>query len=414
MKQMLLLPAAVALLCWGAVATGAPGNNQAKQALGRKIFFDTNLSEPKGQSCASCHSPARAFSDPGPSVASGSGPSSQGAVKGLFGPRNSPSAMYASYAPPLQAAGEGDGSYMGGQFRDGRADSLEAQAQAPFLNPIEMNNPSSAAVVAKVSIASYAADFKAIYGAGIFDDVTAAYNAVADAIATFERGRELHPFSAKFDRVMKGQDSFSDAESRGFAVFTDAGKGNCGSCHPVTSPKGKTTGALFTDFGYDNIGAPRNPDLKFYDLPTQYNPAGRNYVDIGLGEVIPRDFTRGQFKAPTLRNIAVTGPYTHNGYFKTLRGVLDFYNTRDLRPACPDPFTTEKVAQSLGCWPVPEVPENVNRADMGQLGLSDQDIDDMLAFLGTLTDADFVNLPEQRRQTAPKGAAPIAAAQTRR
>lgn len=391
------LAAALSSAAADAAGTALP----AKEALGRAIFFDKALSEPAGQACASCHDPKRAFSPPN------KGPTSPGAVDGLFGSRNAPSAMYAMYAPPLQAGGE-DGAitYFGGQFRDGRVDTLEDQAKGPFLNPLEMANPDRAAVVAKVAVATYADQFKAVYGKKIFNDVDVAYNAVADAIANFERTRRFSPFSAKYDQVQRGATTFTDAEARGLAVFVSADKGNCASCHPTTSHKGsKTNRALFTDFGYDNVGVPPNPALKFYDLPPLYNPDGRNFVDLGLGNVVPRDFTRGQFKAPSLRNVAVTGPYMHNGYFKTLRGVLDFYNTRDTRPACGDRFVSEAQAQQQGCWPAPELADNVNRVDMGNLGLTPQDIDDLLAFLATLTDQAYAGSAEQARQTAARAGA---------
>ena len=226
-------------------------------------------------------------------------------------------------------------------------------------------------------------------------------DALADAIASFERTRRFSPFSSKYDQVQRGTAVFTEAEARGLTVFVAADKGNCASCHPTTSHKGsKTNRALFTDFGYDNVGVPPNPALKFYDMPPAYNPDGRNFVDLGLGNVVPRDFTRGQFKAPSLRNVAVTGPYMHNGYFKTLRGVLDFYNTRDVLPACTERFVSEALARKQGCWPAPEVAETVNRADMGNLGLTSQDVDDLLAFLGTLTEQAYAGSAEQKRQLA--------------
>jgi cytochrome c peroxidase len=366
-----------------ACVAGLPawGASDARVALGRRIFSDTNLSEPAGQACATCHAKAMDFSDP-----RNQQPTSRGANHDHFGPRNAPSAMYAAFSPPFQAGGDGGGGYLGGQFRDGRANALEDQAKGPPLNPIEMGNPSAAAVVAKLSAASYADDFKAIYGSGIFSDVNAAYNAMADAIATFERSHALSPFASKYDAWQRGETTLSDAEQRGMAVFNDPAKGNCAACHVSVSNNPGGLKPLFTDFGYDNIGVPRNPANRFYDMPPEFNPDGRNYVDIGLANVVDLPSTRGQFKAPSLRNIAVTGPYTHNGYFKTLRGLVDFYNTRDIKPRCADPFTSEAKALKQGCWPVAEVPETVNTVDMGHLGLSDQEVDDLVTFLGTLTD----------------------------
>jgi len=351
-----------------------------KEALGRAIFHDRSLSQPAGQSCASCHALSNAFSDPR------QGPTSQGATAGLFGPRNGPSLMYAAFTPPLQAAGEGAFSYLGGLFRDGRVDTLEAQAQGPMLNPIEMGNPDAAAVVAKLAAAPYAGRFQAIYGADIFSRTDDAFNAMAEAIATFERGSTFRPFSSKYDAWQRGQTTLTAAEQRGLALFNDPAKANCASCHSGEGNRKSGVNPLFTDFGYDNVGVPRNPANRFYKQAPGVNPDGRQYVDIGLRAVVWRDAARGQFKAPTLRNVAVSGPYMHNGYFRTLRGVVEFYNSRDARPVCPDAFTPEAQALAAGCWPVAEIPETVNHDGMGDLKLTAQEVDDVVTFLGTLTD----------------------------
>ncbi len=381
---MKLAATATAAVCLQLMApTGAHANAQLspQAALGRKVFFDQSLSEPSGQACASCHAPDRAFSDPGP------GPTSEGAVAGLFGSRNAPSVMYAALTPPLQVGGEnGSLSYFGGLFRDGRVNTLQAQAALPFVNPIEMGNPSSDAVVAKVQAAPYAAQFKAVYGPNIFNNSAKAFQAIVDSISAFERSKVFVSFSSKYDAYQRGQAQLTPAEKRGLALFTAAGKGNCASCHVAVSQLTGGLNPLFTDFGFDNIGVPRNPQNKFYSMPAEYNPDGRQFVDIGLADFLPADYTRGQFKAPSLRNVVLTGPYMHNGYFKTLKGVVDFYNTRDVRPTCPDMFTSEAKAQQQGCWPVAEVIENVNKTAMGHLGLSDQEVDDIVTFLGTLTD----------------------------
>jgi len=374
-----LLAATIALVTLSA-ASAEPALT-VKEALGKRIFFDKGLSEPRGQACASCHDPATAFSDPR------RGATSEGVIKGFFGPRNAPSILYASFTPALQNGGDdGPLAYIGGQFRDGRANFLEDQAKQPFLNPIEMANPSAHAVVVKLQAANYADQFKLVYGGDIFSNDDAAFNALADALGAFERTKVFAPFSAKFDAYQRGETTLSEVEMRGLAVFTAADKGNCAACHAPTSTKASGRKSLFTDFGYDNVGVPRNPANKFYTMPAQHNPDGLNFVDIGLGNVVLRPYVRGQFKAPTLRNIAVTGPYMHNGYFKTLKGVVDFYNTRDVRPTCTDPFTPEAKAQRQGCWPVAESPDTLNLVDMGNLGLSAQDVDDIVAFLGTLTD----------------------------
>jgi cytochrome c peroxidase len=369
-------PAALAIL------QGEPDRDPAKkqkESLGRQIFNDTTLSEPQGQSCASCHRADRAFSSPGATSA--------GADAALFGSRNAPGLTYTMFTPPLQSGGdEGPASYFGGQFRDGRADFLEDQVHFPMLNPLEMGNPSGDAVMAKVAVAPYAGLFKLVYGANVFDDPAAAFVDLADAVAAFERSKEFRRFDSKFDAYRKGNATLTDAEARGLALFNDPDRANCALCHLTGPDKVIGQRPLLTDFGYDNIGVPRNPANRFYRMGSQFNPDGRKFIDVGLGNVVPMAYVKGQFKSPSLRNVAVTGPYMHNGYFKTLRGVLDFYNTRDVKPRCADKFTSEADAEAQGCWPAPEEKENVNTKDLGNLHLSDQDIDDILAFLNTLTD----------------------------
>jgi cytochrome c peroxidase len=152
------------------------------------------------------------------------------------------------------------------------------------------------------------------------------------------------------------------------ALFVSEKKGNCAACHPTTpSPDG--TPPLLTDFTYDNLGAPRNPENPFYKLPHELNPDGFYYVDLGLALTVNEPSANGKFRVPSLRNVALTSPYLHNGVFKTLYQVVSFYNTRDVAP-----------------WPAPEVPENVNREELGDLGLTNQEVEDIVAFLNTLTD----------------------------
>jgi cytochrome c peroxidase len=380
MKLRTAFLVAAATLAIGGLARAGDDSLDPKAALGKQIFFDKTLSEPAGQSCSSCHQLAHSFVDPRPT------PTSHGANASLFGPRNTPSVKYASFTPKFQPNGK-EGGYLGGQFRDGRVNTLEEQAKLPFVNPIEMGNPDSQAVVTKVSLAPYAAQFQAVFGADIFSHPIAAYEAIASSLAAFERTKVFAPFDSKYDAFQQGRATLTDAEARGLAAFNDPARGNCAKCHLTVSPTHPGgTRPLLTDFGYDNAGVPRNPENKFYRDPAQYNPSGRGYIDLGLEGVLLDPATRGQFKAPSLRNVAVTGPYMHNGYFKTLRGVVDFYSTRDAKPACPSKFTTEADALAQGCWPAPEMAETKNVTDMGNLHLSEQEIDDIVAFLGTLTD----------------------------
>jgi cytochrome c peroxidase len=355
-----------------------------KERLGKRLFEDTNLSEPAGQACASCHLASTAFTDP-----DASHPTSKGVNPNLFGNRNSPMAAYMQFSPVFHYDASEE-TYVGGQFLDGRAATLEEQAQQPFLNPVEMANPNKEAVVAKVGRATYSALFRQVFGDDALATVDGAYQKISEAIAAFERTAAFAPFTSKFDYYVKGQATLTAQELRGRELFDSPTKGNCAACHPSTPPD-NAAGALFTDFTYDNLGVPRNPDNRFYALGVSFNPAGVDFIDQGLGgrANLPTDpaAEAGKFKVPSLRNVAVTAPYMHNGYFRDLRAVVQFYNDRDLRPACANPtFTRESDAQAQHCWPAPEVAANVNGDELGNLGLTDAEIDDIVAFMKTLTD----------------------------
>lgn len=336
---------------------------EAKALVGKLIFFDTSLSRPAGQSCASCHSPEAGYADP-----HADRPVSHGVDGALVGNRSAPCAAYAAYSPDFHYDVVGQ-SYVGGLFWDGRAANLVEQAKAPFLNPLEMRNPDRDAVVAKVHRVAYADLFRAAFGKASLDAVDAAYNAMVEAIAAYERTAEVNRFTSKYDFYLRGEVSFSDQELRGLRVFEDPSKGNCSACHPSTRTADGLP-PLFTDFTYDNLGIPKNLESPFLGLPAPYNPDGSAYIDRGLGNIVKDPAQDGKFKVPSLRNVALTAPYGHNGYFKTLKDIVDFYNTRDVKPT----------------WPAPEVAANVNREELGNLRLTDADVTDLLAFLATLSD----------------------------
>ena len=350
-----------------------------KERLGRALFHDARLSEPAGQSCASCHDANFASTDPDQWT-----PTSQGVNPKLFGSRNTPTVMYMAFSPAFRF-NEKEGLYEGGQFLDGRAATLEEQTKGPFLNPLEMANTSRQQVVDKVRAADYAPLFKRVYGANAFSDTDAAYDRIADAIAAFERTRAFNTFTSKYDAYLAGKAKLTGQELRGLALFEREDKGNCAACH-ASRPAADGTPPLFTDFTYDNLGVPKNPHNRFYGMKKQHNPDGRKFVDRGLGGFVNSPAEDGKFKVPTLRNIALTAPYMHNGYFMTLKGVVDFYNTRDTKPVCPQEFLAEDEAIKKGCWPAAEVAENVNRDELGNLKLSEQEVDDIVAFMHTLTD----------------------------
>ncbi len=373
MRRLIILAFGVFALPGVAVA----GEDLA--AMGRQIFFDRNLSTPAGQACVSCHDPRHAFTDPNHDFAV-----SRGVLSDRLGSRNAQSVAYAGFSPVLHyddtpQPGTHEGMYVGGFFWDGRAKSLEDQVKEPFLNPLEMHNPDREAVMRSVGQAPYAGRLSQACGVASLDRVEEGYDCVAKALAAYLRSPEVSPFTSKFDAWRAGKASLTEAEARGFALFTD--KAKCSNCHAVEGgPDGKV---LFTNFGHQNTGIPRNSDLPFYRLPLALNPAGEKFVDRGLGDALRKARVAeavaakedGKFKIPSLRNCAVTAPYMHNGVFKTLREVAVFNNTRD-----------------VGNWPAPEVPRNIHRhvhpmpGTFGRLGLIDQEVDDIEAFLGTLTD----------------------------
>lgn len=341
--------------------TPTPQIQVAKEVVGKLAYFDTNLSNPAGQACASCHSPDTGFAEPHSEL-----PVSQGVLSWLVGGRNAPTAAYAAFSPAFHFD-EAEQLFVGGQFWDGRAATLEEQAKGPFLNPLEMHNADKAGVIASVKASNYADLFETAFGKGSLDNVETAYDKLAEAIAAYERTDEVVRFTSKYDFFLAGKATLTPAEQSGLDLFKGM-KAKCSACHSI-DPFDADTPALFTDFTYDNLGVPKNPENPFYNLPAEYNPDGANFVDKGLGGPTMDPAQDGKFKVPTLRNIAMTGPYMHNGVFKTLREVVDFYNTRD-----------------VGMWDPPEVAENVNTNELGDLMLTDQEVDDIVAFMMTLTD----------------------------
>ncbi len=337
-----------------------------KQLLGKFLFFDRDLSTPHGQACADCHSPSAGFADPASNL-----PVSGGVLPNRFGNRNAPSAAYAAFSPTFHFDKKTK-QYVGGQFWDGRAATLVDQVQGPLLNPLEMHNPDKATVVNSVRQSGYAGFFKQVFGQSSLNNTSSAFHDIEEAIAAFEGSSEVCQFTSKYDYSLEGKVKLTDMEKRGLALFE--GKGKCASCHP-SRPGPYSSHPLFTNFAYYNIGIPKNWSNPFLSLPPSLNPAGRNYIDLGLGNNVAEGGTikskaqYGKFLVPTLRNIAKTAPYGHNGYFKTLTEVVQFHNTRDIP----------------GKWPAPEVPQNINKT-VGNLGLTNQEVDDIVAFLGTLTD----------------------------
>jgi cytochrome c peroxidase len=386
-------------------AGGAGGGALAE--VGELIFFDPNLSEPPGQSCASCHSADTGFTGPTSDV------NARGAVYAgaadapgdpRFGNRKPSSAAYATPSPVLHYDAE-EGLFVGGLFWDGRAtgwklgSAAAEQAQGPFLNPVEQNLPSAREVVARICGGPYAAQFTALFpeacSAETEDEIAAAYDQVGLAVAAFESSPAVNRYSSKYDRYLRGETELTPLEREGLALFK--GKAKCAECHPA-DPGDHGEPPVFTDHTFDNLGLPRNPENPFYDAPAWNNPDGGAYSDPGLGgflassrgELATRSAENlGKHRVPTLRNVdkrpspGFVKAYGHNGVFKTLEQIVRFYNTRDVLPRCEE---VENPAFGASCWPPPEVADNVNTEELGDLGLTDREVNAIVAFMRTLSD----------------------------
>lgn len=375
--------------------TQATGRPELENMLGSTLFSDKDLSRFRNQSCASCHQltpaidpitrrplPAPGFVD-ADNVERGTAVS-DGSVAGRVGRLNAPSVGYASFSPPFHWD-RTEELYVGGQFWNGRASTLAEQAAGPFVNPAEMAMPSKASVVARLQEKGvYRNLFWRVYNMSIGRQLTPAetnsvYDAMTRAIAAFERTRMFSKFTSKFDFYMAGLTQLTPQERLGLELFNN--KAQCALCHisvPTKNPDGTWTPALFTDLTYDNIGAPRN-----LNIPGNPSP------DLGLGgrrdimAVDPRRLEVGKHKVMSLRNIAITAPYGHNGVFKSLEQITHFYNTRDTLGRVPD---NRDPGFGVTGWPAPEVPRNVNSSELGNLGLTAQEEAAIIAFMKTLTD----------------------------
>lgn len=374
----------------------------AKEQLGKSIFFDNNLSKNSNQSCAACHAPEAGWTGPH-SIVNAGGAVYEGSISGRFGNRKPPSSAYATPSPILHYIIEKkEALFVGGNFWDGRATGerlgspAAEQALGPFLNPLEQALDSPADVINKICTSTYSTQFTAVCGADACEaaNVSVAYDCVGFSVAAFEGSPESNAFTSKFDLSFKGKAKLTQEERKGFALFK--GQGKCARCHTVTASGEKS---LFTDYTYDNLGVPRNPDNPFYD-ELAFNPAGKGWIDLGLGGFLASrvDYQQyalannGKQKVPTLRNVDLrpvpdfVKAYSHNGYFKTLKQIVHFYNTRDAKPTCASPFTPVEDAITQGCWPAPEVPVNVNTSELGNLYLTPDQEDAIVAFLKTLSD----------------------------
>jgi cytochrome c peroxidase len=383
MLILLILMLALILPIGPAIVAVEPAANVLtdKEMLGKMLFFDKNLSLNENQSCATCHAPEVGFVGPD-SMINAHGSVYEGSIPGAFGDRKPPTAAYGGESPILYLDAE-EGLWIGGMFWDGRAtgwtlgDPLAEQAQGPFLNPVEQAVPDSKTLCEKVASSDYAYLYNLAWGEPLdlstTEGVRTAYDNIGRSIAAYERSAEVNPFSSKYDYYLKGQARLTGLEKKGLKLFE--GKAMCSACH-ISEPGPNGEPPLFTDFTYDNLGIPKNPENPIYNkIP--------DFIDYGLGGFLkaagyPADVYEpelGKFKVPTLRNVDLrvskkdVKAFGHNGVFKSLYEIVHFYNTRDVL-----------------MWPAPEYGETVNTDELGDLGLTWLDEEALVAFLKTLND----------------------------
>jgi len=445
------------------------------ETLGKLEIFDTNLSVNNNLACSFCHDPMAGYANGASILSVFTGGSNPGSVpitvagaypNNRIAKRNPQSYVYAPYFPPLQF-NTTQGDFYGGNFWDARAtgfrlhNSAAEQAKDPPLDTQEMANPDFACVVFKLSQSVYASFFEQVWGTGSLSGINfpastaqlcktpagavtppaptiplsptdrtraqQAYDEFGQAIAAYEIGAEVSPFTSKFDAFLAGSATLTAAETAGYNLFR--GKANCNTCHldgrSNTQASGETDNGmatnvapLFTDFTYNNIGLPMNLALPWYseNKPDQFGftayPLGVGFIDFGVGLFLDgyygspppnfdwialNPFFVGKFLTSALRGVGQVPPpppgsavfvkaFMHNGYLLSLKEVVHFYNTRDKfafnvqSGHCPV-GTVEKVT----CWPTPEEQDNKNMT-IGNLGLTDAEENDLVAFLQTLTD----------------------------
>jgi cytochrome c peroxidase len=414
------------------------------RTLGKLLLFDKHLSVNENEACSFCHTPETGFTGPIQSL-NLTTVSYPGSVRTRFSQRKPQSYMYAPFAPVLHY-NTLQGDFVGGNFWDMRASGHRLQspsaeqAQGPPTNPVEMGLPDSACLAYRLSKAPYRKLFELVWGPDSFgiswpqnvDRICSTpapppdndqypvqlsppdrqrtdrvYDGFALAVSAYETSPEVSPFTSKYDYVQAGKEKFTPQEARGYTLFR--GKARCNECHRDGGPGEEP---LFTDFTASNLGVPRNSALQFYFEASidksgySPNPQGPAYTDSGVGFFLRKLKSLsgqlnpdsewvalapkydGKFQVPTLRNVDMrpnpefVKAYMHNGYFKSLKEVVHFYNTRDALPQCKPGDPGEKIS----CWPPPEDPTNLNKRQLGDLKLTEQEEGDLVAFLKTLTD----------------------------
>jgi cytochrome c peroxidase len=373
-----------------------PPDDPALVALGKRIFSDARLSEPPGTSCASCHDPVRAFSGSHGSrigVPLGSRPAH-------YARRTAPSILYMRYVPRFYYFEDDENPApepRGGFFWDGRADSLVELVRQPLFNPDEMNAGTPRRLAQKITRGPYAAEFRAAIGPS--RDAEAVVRGIGVALEAYLKSDEMTPASSKYDAYVRGQATLTEQERRGLEVFKDRRRGACSGCHRMAETSSNPAESMFTDYGYDAVALPRNRDL-----PASKDPAT---FDLGLCERQSRATPSSDekwcssFRTPSLRNVAVRSSFGHNGVYKNLRDVVAFYAFRAVAPGRIYPpgqkfdDVPEKYRSNVNIYSI-----IYNRLEGAKPPLSDEDIDAVVAFLGTLTDARYAPAAPDRPAVA--------------
>lgn len=362
--------------------------------LGENLFFDKNLSFNRTQSCATCHDPERAFTDSrldddglSPAFSVGDDGFSRAS-------RNAPTAAYAASTPVFQFGSrprfnsqqpdyEG---YMGGQFLDGRAADLEAQAGVPPLGALEMGMPDKASVIDRLrENTDYLVSFQALFGDDIFDDIEVAYDTMAQNIAAFEQTDVFSSFDSKYDKSLTGDYLYvpGSKEALGKALFFSQQFTNCATCHQL-KPNSRS-GEMFTSYEYHNIGTPVNETARIAGAI----PLGNLDQGLFANPEVDDPTELGKYKVPTLRNVAVTSPYMNNGVFRKLDTVIRFY---DKFLAGSDNLINPETGST---WREPPFPDTVSLVELEDgRRLDEVDIEALVCFLHTLTDERYEPLLE--------------------
>lgn len=365
----------------GLMFSALMAEDMKKEDLGRILFFDVNLSKNRTQSCATCHNPNAGFVDDRDNGVKKM--ASLGDDGKSLGDRQAPTASYAKFSPAFHFD-EKAKKYVGGQFWDGREATLEGQAGGPPLNPVEMGMSDKKAVVDRLKENSlYVDSFKKIFGADIFKNDDKAYEAMTIAIASFERTDEFSPFDSKYDRYLKGEYDLTPLEDLGKSIFFSNNNNSCANCHVL---KGEDKeGETFTNYQYHNIGTPANNELRVKN--------GVKAIDEGLlaNSNVSDVAQKGKHKVPTLRNVAVTGPYMHNGVFKDLKTVVEFYDKYNNKDRNIDPETNKP-------WDEPEVKDNISLQELKANKLTDRKVEALVAFMKLLTDKKYEHLLEEQEK----------------